>query len=207
MTRPMPREEPVTQTTLLSRKGTLPSATVTTGRILLEAQRLFDGQTTRAPGRVLIDDGVIQSVGEAAPEGVERVQFGDATIMPGLLDAHVHLGFDVKPGIIERLAERDDEAILVDMAEAASVALRAGVTTVRDLGAHGDLIFRLRERIDSGAIEGPHILAAGRPLTIPLGHCYFLGGVARTRPSCWTWCEPKSNAAPTSSRSWPRAAR
>ena len=64
------------------------------------------------------------------------------------------------------------------MAQAAAHALHAGVTTVRDLGARGDLIFRLRRLIESGTVEGPHILAAGRALTIPRGHCYFLGGVA-----------------------------
>jgi imidazolonepropionase-like amidohydrolase len=64
------------------------------------------------------------------------------------------------------------------MQQAATHALNAGVTTVRDLGVRGDLIFRLRDRIAAGAVEGPHILAAGRPLTIPSGHCWFLGGVA-----------------------------
>jgi imidazolonepropionase-like amidohydrolase len=48
---------------------------------------------------------------------------------------------------------------------------------VRDLGSRGDLVFRLRERIESGAVLGPHVLAAGMPVTIPNGHCWFLGGI------------------------------
>src|SRR5215204_3112422 len=148
--------------------------------VLIEASRLFDGKALQADGRLLIEDGRIRSVGSdaVAPEGVERVQFGDATILPGLMDAHVHLCFDAGPDIVERLAQLDDDEVLEKMAHAAAHALHAGVTTVRDLGARGDLIFRLRRLIESGTLEGPHILAAGRALTIPRGHCYFLGGVA-----------------------------
>jgi imidazolonepropionase-like amidohydrolase len=146
--------------------------------ILLEAARVFDGQALHVGGRVLIADGVIRSVPAEVSSDVERVDFGDATILPGLMDAHVHLGFDAQPQVRERLAEMDDDEVLERMQQAATHALNAGVTTVRDLGARGDLIFRLRDRIASGAVEGPHILAAGRPLTIPSGHCWFLGGVA-----------------------------
>jgi imidazolonepropionase-like amidohydrolase len=146
--------------------------------VLIEAGRLFDGRTLQPATRLLVQDGLIAAIGGDAPEGVERVQFSNATILPGLIDAHVHLGFDAGEDIIERLAQTDDEAALEQMAVAARRAVRAGVTTVRDLGARGDSIFRLRQRIESGAVDGPHVLAAGRALTIPLGHCWFLGGVA-----------------------------
>jgi imidazolonepropionase-like amidohydrolase len=148
--------------------------------VLVEASRLFDGEAVQTDGRLLIEDGRIHSVGSsvAAPDGVERVQFGDATILPGLMDAHVHLGFDAGSDIVERLAQLEDDEVLQKMAQAATHALNAGVTTVRDLGARGDLIFRLRRLIEAGTVAGPHVLAAGRPLTIPDGHCYFLGGVA-----------------------------
>jgi imidazolonepropionase-like amidohydrolase len=150
-----------------------------TAPVLLEASRLFDGVASQAEARLLVEGGLIRELGGAAPDGVERLQFPDATMLPGLIDAHVHLCFDTSPDPVARLAERNDEAALEHMARAANDALRAGVTTVRDLGARGDLIFRLRERIESGAVVGPHVLAAGRPLTIERGHCWFLGGVAR----------------------------
>jgi imidazolonepropionase-like amidohydrolase len=146
--------------------------------ILIEAERMFDGEALHTGGRVLIQDGVIRSVAGEMPSDAERVQFGDATIVPGLMDAHVHVGFDAQPQVRERLEQMDDDEVLERMQQAATFALHAGVTTVRDLGARGDLIFRLRDRIGSGAVDGPHILAAGRPLTIPSGHCWFLGGVA-----------------------------
>jgi imidazolonepropionase-like amidohydrolase len=147
--------------------------------LLIEAARLFDGETLVSRPSLVIEGGRVAAVGaDTAPESVEHVDFGNATILPGLIDAHVHLCFDVEPGITERLAERDDDAVLEQMKLAAAHALRAGVTTVRDLGARGDLIFRLRSAIEAGQGLGPHILAAGRPLTIPMGHCFFLGGVA-----------------------------
>ncbi len=146
--------------------------------LFLHAARLFDGRALQPAASLLITDGRVTAVGEAAPEGVERIDFVAATILPGLIDAHVHLCFDASAAPVEHLAERDDAAALEQMAQAAAHALRAGVTTVRDLGARGDLSFRLREVVESGAVEGAHILAAGRPLTIPMGHCWFLGGVA-----------------------------
>jgi imidazolonepropionase-like amidohydrolase len=146
--------------------------------VSIEAARLFDGRAVQTSASVLIESGSVVRVGGPAPEGVERIEFAGATILPGLIDAHVHLCFDASATPVEHLAERDDAAALEQMAAAAARALRAGITTVRDLGARGDLIFQLRTRIESGAVEGAHILAAGRPLTIPMGHCWFLGGVA-----------------------------
>jgi imidazolonepropionase-like amidohydrolase len=152
---------------------------LTSGQLLIEAERLFDGQVFQADARLLIDDdGRIGSVGEAVSEAIPRLRLQNATILPGLIDAHVHLVFDTTDQAVDNLARQDDTAALAQMAGAAAFALRAGVTTIRELGARGDLIFRLRDSIASGAVEGPHILAAGRPLTVPLGHCWFLGGVA-----------------------------
>jgi imidazolonepropionase-like amidohydrolase len=151
--------------------------------LLVEASRLFDGATSQPDARVLIDDGVIRAVGGAAPNDVERLTFPNATILPGLIDAHVHLCFDATPLPEQTLAERDDEAALAQMANAAELALQSGVTTMRDLGSRGDLIFRLRDRITSGSVPGPHVLAAGQPMTIPRGHCWFLGGVAEDEPA------------------------
>jgi imidazolonepropionase-like amidohydrolase len=146
--------------------------------VLIEAARLFDGQTLQSNARLLVQDGAISSVGQDAPADVERLRFPTATILPGLIDAHVHLCFDASPAVVERLAEQDDDAALTQMTNAANRTVRAGVTTVRDLGARGDLIFQLRGLIETGQAEGPHVLAAGRALTIPRGHCWYLGGVA-----------------------------
>ena len=102
------------------------------------------------------------------------LDLGDATLLPGLIDTHVHLAFDAGLDPVATLAARDDDAVLESMAQAAAAQLRAGVTTVRDLGDRDYLALRLRE----SRTGLPTIVAAGPPITSAGGHCHFLGGVA-----------------------------
>jgi imidazolonepropionase-like amidohydrolase len=146
----------------------------------VRAARLFDGTgaTTVPDPLVVIEDGRIASVEfgprAVAPPGAETVDLPDATLLPGLVDAHVHLAFDGGPDSVGALAGRDDDAVLDAMAVAAAAQLAAGVTTVRDLGDRDYLALRLRER--PGPL--PTIAAAGPPITSAGGHCHFLGGEA-----------------------------
>jgi imidazolonepropionase-like amidohydrolase len=89
------------------------------------------------------------------------IDVGDATILPGLIDAHVHLQIGGAPS------------------ENAKAILRAGFTTVLDLGATSDAVLRLRDRVGRGEEEGPRILAAGTWVGTKGGICEFGGiGVA-----------------------------
>jgi imidazolonepropionase-like amidohydrolase len=94
-----------------------------------------------------------------------------ATLLPGLVDPHVHLAFDASPTPVENLAARDDDAVVEAMIAAARVAALGGVTTVRDLGDRDYLSLQLRGRSDL-----PTILGSGPPITLADGHCHFLGG-------------------------------
>jgi imidazolonepropionase-like amidohydrolase len=149
------------------------------GRTAIRATRLFDGTgtATAADPVIVISDGRISSVdvgpGAAVPPDAELVELPGATLLPGLVDTHVHLAFDAGPSPVEALAGRDDDIALAALAQAAAVQLGAGVTTVRDLGDRGYLALRLR---DSGAGLLPTILASGPPITTAGGHCHFLGG-------------------------------
>jgi imidazolonepropionase-like amidohydrolase len=149
-------------------------------RIAIRAAALFDGSALVPDPLVLVTDGRIAEVAfgprAAVPPDVEPVELPGATLLPGLVDTHVHLAFDGSPDPVGALAARDDEALLAAMAAAARAQLRAGVTTVRDLGDRGYLALKLRD----GAVPGPlpTILAAGPPITTPGGHCHFLGGEA-----------------------------
>jgi len=131
---------------------------------------------------VVVADGTIAAVNGPAgpfPAGATVVDLPGLTLMPGLVDAHLHLCFDASGDPVGHLAETDDGVLRRRMAEAARLALSAGVTTVRDLGDRGYLALELR---DHGTAIGPGplptIVAAGPPITIPGGHCHFLGGAA-----------------------------
>lgn len=148
---------------------------------VLRAAWLYDGtSSTLVPDpTVVLDGGTIVAIGTGveAPPDAEVVDLAGATLLPGLVDTHVHLAFDASDDPVGNLARRDDDAALVAMAAAARQAARGGVTTVRDLGDRGYLGLALR---DAGAADGslPTIVAAGPPITTPGGHCHYLGGAA-----------------------------
>ncbi len=133
-------------------------------------------------GAVLLEDSSIAAVGfrddirAAAPDATE-LAYPDATIIPGLINAHVHLAFDPGPHRLERLTDNREAAeIALAMAGHARQLLDCGVTTARDLGDRAGLTIALRDAIAAGQVAGPRILAATAPLTPPGGHCWFLGG-------------------------------
>lgn len=152
-------------------------ATRSRHRTAIRAAALHDGTgAVLADPLVVVEDGRIAAVhgaGTQAPPEAQLIDLPGATLLPGLIDTHVHLAFDGGPDPVAALAGRDDDAALAAMAAAALVQLRAGVTTVRDLGDRGYLALRLRGRT---AELLPTIVAAGPPVTTPGGHCHFLGG-------------------------------
>ena len=112
-------------------------------RITMRAARLFDGTRMHGPSTVTVEDGQITTVGGGdAPADV--LDLGDVTLLPGLVDPHVHLAFDASPTAVPALIEADDATLLEAMRVAARNALHAGITTVRDLGDRGYLTLDLR---------------------------------------------------------------
>jgi imidazolonepropionase-like amidohydrolase len=105
------------------------------------------------------------------------VDLGDATLLPGLIDVHQHLAFDASGDPVARLESDDDATLLLRMRLAALRALAAGITTIRDLGDRNYLSLTLRDWFRGEEI-GPRIIAAGPPITVTGGHCWFLGGEA-----------------------------
>jgi imidazolonepropionase-like amidohydrolase len=146
---------------------------------VVRAAWLYDGTSSRLvpDPTIVVDGGTITSVepGAPPPPGATVVDYFGATLLPGLVDTHVHLAFDASDDPVGALAARDDDAALAAMTDFARTATLGGVTTVRDLGDRDYLSLVLRGAADPTL---PTIVAAGPPITTPGGHCHYLGGVA-----------------------------
>ncbi|GHF36015.1 hypothetical protein GCM10010218_16840 [Streptomyces mashuensis] len=155
-----------------------------TARAAWRAARLFDGHALHeGPVLVLAEDGRITAVdltGAAPPDGFPLTDLGDATLLPGLVDAHSHLVLDPLRPMEPQLTGDPDAAVLDRAREHAAAALRAGITTVRDLGDRGHLTLRLREELAAEDALAPELVLAGPPLTRSGGHCWFMGGTVDT---------------------------
>jgi imidazolonepropionase-like amidohydrolase len=147
----------------------------------IRGARLFDGETMVTNDPVLLVDGgkiAATANGQPPADATDVIDLGDVTLLPGLIDTHVHLAFDASPDAVDRLTSSTDDELLARMRDAASATLAAGVTTVRDLGDRNYLAVDLRDELATDPTQGPEILAAGPPITTRKGHCWFLGGEA-----------------------------
>ncbi|HEU5315621.1 MAG TPA: amidohydrolase family protein [Chloroflexota bacterium] len=131
---------------------------------------------------ILVQSGRIVAVGPAArlapPPGVEVVDHSDKTVLPGLVDGHVHLMYRRNESIYDHAAAFDDHALLVRAAYHARKLLEAGVTTVRDCGSRGTFLRALRAGIAGGLVPGPRLLVCGPPVTTTRGHLWVCGAEA-----------------------------
>lgn len=125
--------------------------------LALANARLVDG--TGGPARdgaaVLVEDGLIRAVeNDPAPEGARILDLDGRTLLPGLVDAHVHLSS------LDRPAPAELKPYV--LADAARRLLGGGITTVRDLGSYGRSLFHLREAIGRGLCPGPRLVLCGQ---------------------------------------------
>jgi len=136
--------------------------------ILITADALIDGTgTLHRPGAVLIDGERIVAVGDrvAAASGAERVHFEGATILPGLIDCHVHLSDGGLPDAT--VQDRDPPALRsLRIADHARRTLAAGFTTVRDVGGRDHLEFGFRRAVGEGLARSPRLVLAGKVISI-----------------------------------------
>ena len=151
----------------------------------VRAPTCFDGSRFLPGGAtVLVAGGRVAGVepfGCDLPEDCELAAY-DGTLLSGLVDSHVHLVTDSGPDALGRVAGYSAAEIDDVVTEALRRHLAAGVTTVRDLGDRDFTVVERRDRQAAGRSPGrppePHIVASGPPVTVPGGHCHFLGGVA-----------------------------
>jgi imidazolonepropionase-like amidohydrolase len=137
---------------------------------------MFDGREMRAPGVVVVTGARIVGVGAGAaiPPGAQVIDFGDATLSPGFIDAHTHLSnmynADYRQGMLDGLQKSIPEQALL-ATDNLKKTLMAGVTTARDVGSSDLIDVGLRNAAAAGVIPGPRMLVAVRAIGSTGGHC------------------------------------
>ena len=143
--------------------------------VVLHAARVLDVKSgkTLADQTIVIENNKIVSSGAAAdvkvPPDAIRIDLPNATVLPGLIDAHTHITFDPKFGY-DRLAISVPREALTG-AKNARITLLAGFTTIRNVGASEFADVALRDAVNAGDVPGPRMLVSGPALSITGGHC------------------------------------
>jgi len=143
--------------------------------VIVRAGVFYDG-TLGAPKRnvdVTIEGGKIVSV-QTSREGAQA-DLSAACVTPGLVNAHVHLVGSGEPNTMNAVATMSQNQLLLAAVANAAKSLHAGVTAVRDLGSPLGIAQAVRDAIESGAVPGPRMRAAGRALCMTGGHGWFIG--------------------------------
>jgi imidazolonepropionase-like amidohydrolase len=143
--------------------------------VVVKAGHLLDVKTGHYQDNVaiVIEKGIIKNVGPASsirvPAGAKVVDLSNATVLPGLTDAHTHLTFDTSDVGLKGLVVSPEREALIGAANA-RITLLAGFTTVRNVGASAFADVALRDAINDGHVPGPRMLVSGPPLSITGGH-------------------------------------
>jgi imidazolonepropionase-like amidohydrolase len=148
--------------------------------IAIHNTRLIDGAgaviehaTVIIRGTTIAAVGTIKDV--AVPRGATRVDGRGFTLLPGLIDCHVHLCLGGEADVVETITREAPALTLLKSGCAARQTLEAGFTTVRDVGARDHSIFALKHAVDTGLVPGPRIVGAGLAICMVGGHARFIG--------------------------------
>jgi len=144
-------------------------------RTIIRAGHLLDVKSGEVltNQQIVVEGEKIVSVGSAGGDttGAKLIELPRATVLPGLIDSHVHLTMNHTDFGPAGLTISSPRQALIG-AKNARITLEAGFTTVRNVGSFGDYPdIALRDAIEAGDVPGPHILASGPPLGITGGHC------------------------------------
>lgn len=154
---------------------------------VVRADRMLDVESGRIVRNavVTIEAGRIRAVGGRVPAGASVIDLGDVTLLPGLMDAHTHLGYDLEGDWVNRPVKETAADVALRGARNAKRTLMAGFTTVREVGSVGFADIALMRAIEQGFVDGPRMIPAGHALGITGGHCDLTGfapGIGETGP-------------------------
>lgn len=128
------------------------------------------GEAPETQQSIVVRNGVIESVRDgyidgSGFDGAQIVNLRDSFVLPGLVDMHVHLTGEISPNSRMGALTVTTSMEALRGAYYAGITLRAGFTTVRDLGSEPEAIYALRDAINQGLIDGPTIFAAGSAIS------------------------------------------
>ena len=144
--------------------------------VVVQAARVLaePGKAPRGPTSIVIENGRITALldgRQAGPVGARVIDLGERFVLPGLIDSHVHLDSDAggQAALIESVSSSPGHDALRAQWNGMKT-LRAGFTTVRNLGDGSGATLALRDAIDNGWVMGPRIIDAGRSISVTSGH-------------------------------------
>lgn len=135
-----------------------------------------DGQVVDGAVIAVDEGGKIAAIQKAVPAGGEHVDWSTYVVMPGMIDAHDHLSIDL--GDEEAQSKESVTTHVIRSVRNARQILRAGITTVRDVGARGYIDVELRDAFARGELEGPRLLVSGQFITRTGGHAWYFADEA-----------------------------
>lgn len=141
--------------------------------MIVRAAVFYDG-TLEPPRRnadIVIEDGVVREVRDASGQCDREA----ACITPGMINVHAHVEMSGEPDAFAAIASTTPMQRLLRAASNARKALRAGVTSIRDLGSSDNIAREIRDAVNAGTIEGPRMIVAGRVLCMTGGHGWPFG--------------------------------
>jgi len=148
---------------------------------LIHTSVYIDGisDNSKTNSTIIIKDGKIKSIskGYLNPTGYDYINLKSYTVMPGLMDMHVHFGGEYQSKA-ERPVKVERETVAILAAKHAVITLDAGFTTVRQVGDSGLVAISLRDTINSKHVVGPRIFAAGKSIATTGGHADPTNGMS-----------------------------
>lgn len=148
--------------------------------IAIQHVRLIDGTGhTIERATILIRGSKIVAAGSSRtttiPKGVTRLNGRGLTVIPGLIDCHVHLCLGGEPDVVATVESESPSMTLLKSARHARQTVESGFTTIRDVGSRDHSIFVLKTAIEAGILPGPRIVGAGLAICMIGGHARFIG--------------------------------
>ena len=143
-----------------------------------------DGPVITGDGRilehatVLVEEEKIVRVAQGGitiPQNAKKIPLDGMTLLPGFIDAHVHVCLDGSPDPVTALLNESQTATTLKAARAAEKTLMAGVTTIRDMGGKDGIDLGLRQAVNSGLVAGSRMLVSGRLICMTGGHGWQIG--------------------------------